>query len=113
MTKEQKIIEVNGAQGGSIIYDGKKVIIKRKGFLSFAAHGVKGDKIIPLKFITAIQFKDAGFGTGYIQFSIMGGREAKGGLFQGIYDENTILFNKKQQPEFEKLKEMIEEEIYK
>lgn len=108
-----KEIIVKGLQGGSIIYDGRKIIIKRKGFLAFAAHGIKEDKSIPLKFITAVQFKNAGLGNGYIQFSIMGGREAKGGLFQGVYDENTILFNKKQQPEFEKLKELIEEEIYK
>ena len=105
-------MEAKGVQGGSIIFDGKSIIIKRKGFMSFAAHGLKGEKTIPIKFITAIQFKQAKFGNGYIQLSIMGGREAKGGLFQGVYDENTVLFNKKQQPEFEKIKKKIEEKIH-
>ena len=108
-----EFLEAKGIQGGTIIFDGKKITIKRRGFMAFATHGIKGDKIIPIKFITAIQFKSAGrFSNGYIQFSIMGGREAKGGLLQAVHDENTVLFKKKQQPEFEKIKEEIEKIIY-
>ena len=107
-----KEIEAIG-KGGSVVYDDKKVIIKRKGFMAFAAHGIKGDKTIPIKNITAVQFKKAGrFGEGFIQFSIMGGREAKGGMMQAVYDENTVFFKFKQQPDFEKLKDFIEKKIY-
>lgn len=107
-----KEITIEG-KGGSIVYDDKKIIIKRKGFMAFAAHGIKGDKTIPIKNITSLQFKETiKFGRGYIQFSIMGGREAKGGMFQGIYDENTVQFTYRQQSDFKKMKEYIEEKIY-
>lgn len=108
-----KEITIQGAQGGDIVYDDKKIIIKRKGFMAFAAHGIKGDKTIPIKNITSIQFKETvRFGRGFIQFSVLGGREAKGGLMQAAYDENTVFFNFKQQEDFKKFKEHIENKIY-
>ena len=109
---ESKEITITGVKGGSITYDDKKLIIKRKGLFGMALHGLKGDKTIPYKSITAIQFKKAGFQYGFIQFSIIGGREAKGGYMQSIQDENSVLFNKKNQPEFEKFKDFIENKIY-
>ena len=36
-----------------------KIIIKTKGILGFMTKGLKGDKEIPYKSITAIQFKPA------------------------------------------------------
>lgn len=46
--------------------------------------------------ISSIQFKNAGaMFNGYIQFAFMGGQEAKGGIFQGTQDENTVMFTKK------------------
>lgn len=89
-----------------------KVIIKRKGMLAKMTQGLKGDKEILIKQISSIQFKNAGALTnGYIQFSFSGGQENQGGLFDATKDENTIMFNKKQQPNFEKIKLSIEEKI--
>jgi len=86
-----------------------KVCIKRKGFLGFLSQGLKGDKEIRLQSISSIQFKKANFiANGYIQFAFMGGAEAKGGYFEATYDENSVVFKKKQQGDFEYIKAEIE-----
>ena len=48
---------------------------------------------------------------GYIQFAFMGGQEAKRGFWQGIWDENTVLFNAKQQIDFEHIRDEVEKRI--
>lgn len=89
-----------------------KVIIKRKGILAKMTQGLKGDKEIQIKQISSIQFKKASALTnGYIQFSFSGSKEDKGGLFDATQDENSVMFSKKQMPEFEKAKELIETQI--
>jgi len=95
--------------GGQITLTGKRVIIKRQGLLAKAGHGYKGDKEIPLKNITAVQFKVPGSVTnGYIQFSILGGVEAKGGAFDAASDENSVMFTKKQEGAFFEVKKYID-----
>ena len=99
-------------RNGQVELYANKIRIRRKGVLSFLTHGFKGDKDILLSTISAIQFNNASFvANGYIQFSFMGGQEAKGGLLQGLGDENSVLFNKKQQPAFERMKHEIEQRI--
>jgi hypothetical protein len=54
--------------------------------------------------------KNAGRMTrGYIQFAFTGGREAKGGLLQATRDENTVMFDRGHQKEFDAIKFAIEE----
>ena len=73
-----------------------KVIIKRRGVASFFIHGLKGDKTFFFQDITAVQLKKASALTsGYIQFSIPGGNESKGGLLAAVNDENTFVFRDK------------------
>jgi len=106
-------MEAQGINGKLILGKGFIEIV-RKGMMSFLTQGLKGNKKIAIKQISAIQFKPAGLMTnGYIQFSFIGGREDKAGLFMATQDENTIMFKKTQQIDFEKIKEMIEKEIYK
>ena len=89
---------------GTLILTDTGIIIKRGG-----------DKTIPYKGIVAVQLKKAGMTAGYIQLTLMGGSEAKSGLFQSTTDENSINFhtwgnnNKK----FEEAKRTIEERISK
>ncbi len=113
-TKEKGLImEVEGVMGQKLMLFENKIRISRKGFNQFVLHGLKGDKEIFLKYITSIQFKKAGrFTNGYIQFDFMGGQQALGGIFQGAMNENTVLFKKKNQEDFEKIKGLIEEKIH-
>ena len=104
-------MEAKGINGQIELLD-DKIRIKRKGFLSFATQGFKGDKDILISSISSIQFKRAGLLTnGYIQFAFMGGREAKGGVLQATQDENTVMFKSGQQKAFDAIKQAIEEKM--
>jgi ribosomal protein S27AE len=73
-----------------------KVTIAPKGVLGFMNKGLKGTKTIPFSSISAIQFKEAGaVFSGYLQFTIPGGNESKGGVFSAASDENTFMFAEK------------------
>lgn len=99
---------------GTLILTDTGVIIKRgiKGFL-LGGLMLRGDKTIPYNSIAAVQLKKAGLLAGYIQLTLVGGSEAKSGLFQSATDENSINFysqndgNKK----FAEAKEIIEQKI--
>ncbi|MGO6789213.1 DUF4429 domain-containing protein [Rhizobium ruizarguesonis] len=98
--------------GGAIELYEDSITIRRKGALAFITHGLSGDKSIPFKSITAVQFKKAGFfANGYIQFSIAGGLESKKGIWDATSDENTVMFSSDAQESFIKLKTYIEARI--
>jgi hypothetical protein len=110
--KEELILKKAKGIGGDLELLKNKIRIKRKGGTAFLLHGLKGDKEIFLNQISSIQFKKAGFTSGYIQFAFMGGREAKGGVFQAASDENTIMFTKDDQEDFIEIKNTIEEQVF-
>ena len=89
---EQQVFE--GMTGNLVINDAG-VVIKRgaKGFLTQSS--IRGDKHIPWESIVAVQYKEASFfgGSGYIQLTLRGGSEAKGGLLQAVKDENTVMWS--------------------
>lgn len=89
--KEYKFSSMHGGTV-IVILDYDKITIKRKGIMSFARHGLKGEKTLMLKQITAIQLKEAKITNGYLQFILMGSQESKGGLNAALNDENTIVF---------------------
>ncbi|MFT8362960.1 MAG: SHOCT domain-containing protein [Sporolactobacillus sp.] len=89
----------------------KSLTIKRKGFMSLATQGLKGEKTIPYKSITSIQLKKPGVTSGYIQFTLIGGNESRKGVFDATHDENTVMIASK--PAYEdmlELKSYIESE---
>ena len=70
-----------------------KVTITPKGVLGFLNKGLKGTKSIPFTSIIAIQFRKADlFVNGFLQFTIPGGNESRGGVFAAVGDENTFMF---------------------
>jgi hypothetical protein len=110
--EELILIKAKGI-GGDLELLNNKIRIKRKGGMAFLLHGLKGDKEVFLNQISSIQLKKAGFlFNGYIQFAFLGGKEAKGGLFQATSDENTIMFTKDNQQDFIEIKNAIEEQIF-
>lgn len=106
-------LQLNG-KGGQLLVDRNKIVIKRKGALATVMHGIKGDKSIPISSISAIQFKEPSFFVnGYIQFSILGGNESRGGIIDACNDENTVVFTRAHLKEASSIKEFIENIIYK
>lgn len=101
-------LTAKGRNGQLTLLDGR-IRISRKGVLGLMTQGLKGDKEIQITSISSIQWKKAGaVVNGYIQFAFMGGQEAKGGMFQGATDENTVVFTKKQQPRFEAIRDEVQ-----
>lgn len=112
-------------QGTEIIYSMKgvtdrievycnKLTITPVGLLGFLNKGFKGTKDIPYASITAIQMRKAGaIVNGYIQFSILGGNESKGGILSAVSDENTFLFSKMENNFMaEKIKDYVYSKIH-
>ena len=97
---------------GTLILGEQSVTIKRgfKDALITGGH-LRGNKTLPYKSIVAVQLKKAGLLAGYIQLTLTGGSEAKGGVFQSTKDENSINFYASQNSAFEKAKTIIEQKI--
>lgn len=108
MNKEYK------GYNGTIILQDNALVIKRgvKGFL-LGGGMLRGEKTIPFGSIVAVQLKKARMTAGYIQLTLMGGSEAKSGLFQSTTDENSVNFQnwKDNNEKFAELKKLIEERI--
>lgn len=92
-----------GYNGRMELHDGA-VVITRKLFFGRS----KGAKSIVVNSISAVQFKPCGLTAGYLQLAFSGSKESKGGLMDAASDENTIMFYKKAQPQFEALRDEIE-----
>jgi len=94
---------------------GDKVQITPKGVLGFLNKGLKGTKSIPFSSIQALQFKEAGaIISGYIQFTIIGGNESRGGVLAAANDENTFMFAQtKNNAKAIEIKKFIEESVTK
>ena len=106
-----EVIELKGVNG-TIIFDGNMVIIRRSGAMARMTVG-KGEKRIPVRSVTAVQFKPAGMAVrGYIQFTIPGGNERRSApgrqTTDAAKDENSVLFAKGDQAAFENLRDAIE-----
>jgi len=107
-------ITANG-RNGQVSFDGKTVTITREGLAARATHG-RSEKSIPLRQITAVQFKPVSMlTTGYIQFTVPGetsNNKGKGArAFDAAKDENSVIFLKKQEDEFRDLKQAIQAAI--
>jgi hypothetical protein len=108
------MIEVKG-HSGQIQFDGQYVTITRKGFFARATIG-KGEKRLHISQVSAVQWKPAGpLVNGFIQFTVPGGNERRSSFgsqtTSAAQDENSVIFTKKQQPEFEKLRAAIDAAI--
>jgi hypothetical protein len=111
MREHKEAFVCEGKSGVTVELNNGRVIIRHprglKGLLQDPQRG-RGDKEIPISSVTAVQLKPVGWATsGYIQFAYSGSTESKGGVFNAVKDENTVMFDKKQQPRFEELKNRI------
>lgn len=85
------LMYLSGLNGQIELYQ-NRVVITRSGMMAMFMEGLKGNKEIYLRQITGIQLKLAGLTYGYIQFTIPGGIEDRGGIYDATTDENTVTF---------------------
>ncbi len=86
------VYKVKGIGGELEVFE-DKLTIAPIGILGFIYKGLKGTKTIPFTSITAIQHKKAGLTAGYLQFTLPGGNESRGGLLSAVWDENTFVYD--------------------
>lgn len=99
---------LKGVNGQLTIYE-DRVIIERGGALGFLTQGLAGAKTIPMDSIMSVQFKEGNMWTnGFIQFGIMGGKEARGGVFNATQDENTVMIKAATNDDARAIKDYIE-----
>lgn len=89
--ENEPMISFKGRNGRIELYK-DFVRLDRGTVMGFLTQGLKGQKDIYFTSITSIQIKKPGLVVGYIQFSIPGGNESKGGAFASNKEENTISF---------------------
>lgn len=100
-----------GVNGQLFVFD-NKIVIERNGVLGFLSQGMAGSKTIPMNNIMSVQYQEGnGLTNGFIQFGIMGGKEAKGGLFSATDDENTIMISASDNQLGRQIKEYVEDII--
>lgn len=105
---------MRGVQDLLEVFD-DRIAITPKGVLGLLNKGMKGTKEIPFSSIVAVQFREAGPAfSGFLQFTILGGNESRGGLFAASKDENTFIFaHTKNNAPARAMKKHIDEEIRK
>jgi len=92
---------------GQIRIEADWLIIERKG-LGRIGHS-KGDKRIALGQIIAVKMRPAGrLANGFIHFSTPGRDELTGGLSAANKDDNSVVFTRKQQADFDAVRDHVQ-----
>jgi len=98
-----------GVNGTLVVMPDRIIIRRKRALLPLLGQGLRGCKEIAIDQVSGTQLKDAtAFINGYIQLSLLGGTQAKRGGFEAAQDEDSIMFTNKQQPGFEKAKELVD-----
>lgn len=103
------------SSSGEVTFDGDFVTIRRVGFTARLTIG-KGTKSLHISHITGVQWKPAGpIIAGFLEFTLPGGTERQSKFGSQTTDaatsENAVVFNRKQQPAFERLRSAVENAI--
>ena len=92
---DNAVFYMEGRKSNLTVYSDELKLVP-VGVFGFMTQGLSGEKSIPFDSIQAVQFKEGGaFTVGFLQFTIMGGSEASGGVFKTGDDENTFTFGDK------------------
>lgn len=109
--EKEPIISFKGRNGKIELFE-DFVRLNRETIMGVLMQGLKGKKDIYFHNITSIQIKKPGLVVGYLQFSIPGGNESRGGVYNSMQDENSIAFlGKKEYEKALEIKEYIEKKI--
>ena len=101
---DEPMFEAQGVNGAMRLWRDRLVIVK-KGW----PYGTKSEKTVPLRSITAVQWKDPGLTSGFLQVAYGGATESKGGVFDAAKDENTVMFVKANAAAFRSIHDTIQQ----
>lgn len=107
MSADEPVFEAHGVTGSLSAWR-DRVVIRRKGW----PYGTKSEKTVHMRSIGAVQWREpGGLMNGFIQIAHSGSQESKGGTFDAVKDENSIVFVKKAAPDFARIRDFIQERI--
>lgn len=110
-TEHEQVFEIKHAKA-VIRIDNHFIRIARKAnFTNVVLQGLDGEKSIVLNQVTAYQLKAPGKTTGYLQIVYPGSQDTKGGVFDAVKDENTIIFLDEDIPKIVEIKNILEKAI--
>lgn len=90
----EALYKIKSADGRVLkVYD-DRVVLTQEGVVGMLSRGLSGYKTIYFKDITSIQFKEAGWTAGYMEFTFPGSNDRGGGPISGVTNENRFTFGK-------------------
>ncbi|MFW8620855.1 DUF4429 domain-containing protein [Enterococcus thailandicus] len=110
-TEKEKVFEIKHAKAIIRIDDNFVRIARKSTFTNVLLQGLDGEKSIVLGQVTAYQLKAPGKTTGYLQIIYPGSQDTKGGVFDAVKDENTIIFLQDDIPKIKEIKDILEAAI--
>lgn len=110
-TSGEQIFEIKHAKAVIRIDNNFIRIARKSNFTNLVLQGLDGEKSIVLNKVTAYQLKAPGKTTGYFQIIYPGSQDTKGGVFDAVKDENTIIFLDEDIPKIVEIKNILEKAI--
>jgi hypothetical protein len=99
---------VRGVNGTLVVRPDRVIVRRKRAFLALLGQD-GGTREIAIDQVSGIQFKKATrFVNGYIRFSLAGDVETKRSGFDAAQDADSVMFGIKQQPVFEKARELVD-----
>lgn len=96
--------------GGSVDFDGTTVTIRRTSRIAKSVFG-NTETVIPIGRIGAVEWKPARWsGAGHIRFAVPGSQAAAEATPVNR-DVNAVLFGRREQPAFEKLRDLVRDAL--
>jgi hypothetical protein len=111
--ENEKVMEFKNSKTVVRLDDHFIRIARKNSLTNLVLKGLDGEKSILLSEITAYQLKKPGKTTGYLQIIYPGSLDDKGGMWNAVQDENTIVFTKEEVEHALVLKEAIENSLIK
>ncbi len=106
--EEAERFGASGVNGTLEVLPDRIIIRRKRAWLALLGQGLRGRKEIAIDQVTGTRFKNAtAFMNGYIQFALIGDTETRRGAYDAAQDENSVMFTNKQQPGFEKARELV------
>lgn len=91
MSNEERFM-IKSADGRTLTVFDDRVVLSQTGVMGFLSRGLAGDKTIYYQDITSIQFKEAGWTAGFMEFTFPGSNDHSGGPLSGSKNENRFTF---------------------
>lgn len=100
---------------GQVEYEGKRLVIRRKGILATMSQEAPGVSTIPLARLRSVEFQSASlFRSGYIRFVVEGENEPGSNLWKATRDPFAVMFKiGRQQRAFKELRDAVQKRLDK